>query len=215
MANRLNRRYRLGFLTGETNRALPLDSYGVLLHQFDTIDADDPHHPPESPTWILSVEEPRWSDRISATLVCQRARRSHRREILPIYSDVQAGIILAPAHTRVLCSFSRDGETQGRVCAGSAEGCVPGCSSSNLAPPQWCHPGRSNTATCAWAPSALGSMLAAQIEAADVSVAHRYNEVILDAAQFAREVRDARLPCDLRRLCRVPHCCCTRRAVLL
>ena len=79
--------------------------------QFDTIDRYDPSTP-DGPSWLLSVEKAEWSDRISSTIVNHRLREG--RTVFPIYSNVQAGVILKPEYARILCSYSK-------VCYGSEE----------------------------------------------------------------------------------------------
>ena len=125
-------------------------------------------------SWLLSVEELKWSDRISATLINRRARREG--EELPLYSNVQSGVIFAPAATKVLCAFSKDGSTQSdRVCdpPGVSARCVPGCSYHGRL--TWC--GQGNDRNCAWQPNRLGSMLEEQSAMHNRGPTDRYNEV--------------------------------------
>lgn len=99
IVDRINARFRegwSGWSEGEEEGAEgeeALSAAGVLLHQFDTIDEADPSRA-GGPRWLLSVEQPKWSDRISATLINSRMRPPG--QTLPLYSDVQAGVIFAP-----------------------------------------------------------------------------------------------------------------------
>ena len=111
MLDRINGRFRDGWAEGGADDAdeLELSRTGVLVHQFDTIDEQQPSRASRAATWLLSVERPQWSDRISATLINRRIRPPGTT--IPLYSDVQSGVVFNPDVVRVLCGFSKDGGT--------------------------------------------------------------------------------------------------------
>ena len=81
------------------------DAAQVLVHQFDTIDGYNPARA-DGPSWLFSTERPQWSDRVSAGLINERLRSAHL--VMPIYSDVTAGVVFHPEYVRVLCSYDSD-----------------------------------------------------------------------------------------------------------
>ena len=175
VVDRINARYREGGPFGHN-----LSTAGVLVHQFDTIDEPDPSNA-GGRMWLLSVAAPRWSDRISASLISAALAPPR------LYSDVLSGLVFSPSATRILCTFPQDASTQqDRVCdpPGLSARCVPGCSVHGRL--TWCEHARSD-GKCAFRPDDWGGMLAEQSR-----LRHRggdardgYNEVIVDAAHFA------------------------------
>ena len=183
VAARINARYRDGWSAGGQSSdgieaGLRLRDAGVLLHQFDTIDRVEPTDA-SGPTWLLSVEKREWSDRISAVLVNHRLRDLHTT--LPIYSNVQSGIVLNPDVAKVLCSYSKDGGTQHHTCD------PPGVSTG----PSACVPGCAESGQTLWGEDHLEKMLAEQAQARARGATNRYNEVVVDAATFARHLPQA------------------------
>lgn len=177
VADRLNQRYRDGWgsmAAGNGGATLKPEDAGVLLHQFDTIDRPNPEDV-NGATWLLSVEKKEWSDRISAVLINFRLRESHTT--LPLYSNVQSGVVFKPEFARILCAYSKDGGTQHKTCEprGVSPTCVPGCSGSDDA----------------WGPNDLGKMLAQQLQLHQHGPTGRFNEVVLDAAAFAEHLPEA------------------------
>ena len=155
---------------------------GVLLHQFDTTDSYDPIRA-SGPSWLLSTEEREWSDRIAATLVNARLRNQH--EIMPLYSDVTAGVVLNPMHVNVMCSYSSDGGTQHVKCnpPGRSEDCTPGCSDREQGP--------RSAEQCFWGEHEIGHMLMDQLKTHHTGAEKRYNEIILDASDFRKSLPQA------------------------
>lgn len=185
----INRRFREGWADGG-----PISgpaSAGVVLHQFDTIDgAERSIGHEEGPSWILSVERREWSDRISATLLNARSRP--RGGALPLYSNVQSGIVFRPEALHILCAFSSDGSTQTRKCdpVGESEACVPGCY-RKAGHPDWCEGHASDQRRdyrqhpCAWRPDQLSEMLELHVRVRESAPqTERYNEVVISAAAF-------------------------------
>ena len=189
MLDRINARFRDGWAEGGDDADdLALAQTGVLVHQFDTIDEQNPARADKADTWLLSVEKPQWADRISATLINARIRPAGTQ--IPLFSDVQSGVVFNPDVVRVLCGFSKDGGTQtDRVCSppGVSERCLPGCSYRGKL--TWCD-GWYKT-PCAWRPKQLGKMLQAQQAMHETSPTGRFNEVIVDAAHFGRHLPSA------------------------
>ena len=161
---------------------------GVLVHQFDTIDEQNPARAERAATWLLSIEKPQWADRISATLINRRIC-PHGTPI-PLFSDVQSGVIFNPDVVRVLCGFSKDGGTQtDRVCnpPGVSDRCLPGCSYRGKL--TWCDSWYKEP--CAWRPEHMGKLLQAQQAMHRNSPTDRYNEVIVDAVHFGQHLPSA------------------------
>jgi len=121
-------------------------------------------------------------------------------------SDVNAGVVLAPAYNRLLCAYSSDGSTQNRKCLphGMSATCTPGCSRLGWinGQPEWCNrskliaalrheqrwdpklAARAVEESCAWAPEEVGEMLALQLHLRQADVRKRYNELVLLADTF-------------------------------
>ena len=182
--NGINERFRLG---GTAQQAVgthvavdggTLRSGGVLIHQFDTIDEQDPARGIK-----LSVERPESSDRISATLVNEKLRNAH--SILPTFSDVTAGVIFNPSHVQVLCSYPQDGGTMHVTCnpPGKSETCTPGCSDRAKGPRA--------AGTCFWGDGGILPMLSKQLEDGIRGANKRYNEVVLDASHLSHHLPHA------------------------
>lgn len=173
-AEDLNARFRAGTIQA------PASVYdaGILVHQFDFMDASSP----EGTVWIPGSGEiydqaagrcckstSDRGDRISATLVNGMMQPEPLGSI-PIYSFGLGGIILNPANNTLLCSYPYDVGSMDRLCnpKGLSERCVPGCT----------HPWRADEPggfmrcrnvdgsdeefPCAWQPSDLSLMLEAR-----------------------------------------------------
>ena len=172
----LNDKYRRG-VAGHS-----LETAGVLLHQFDTIDSYDPSKA-NGPSWVLSTESPQWSDRISAVLLNEQLRNAH--SVNPLYSDVTAGVVFHPEFVDVLCSYSSDGGSQHVKCfpPGRSTSCTPGCSNTALGP--------RSAHKAWWGVREVGAMLGEQLREANRGAEKRYNEIILDAFEFRKNLPDA------------------------
>ena len=76
------------------------------------------------------------SDRIACSIA--------NAQIPHMYSYVHSGVILRPSSASVLCAWSHNGATDGRLCdpPGVSDSCVPGCGPHKPGDPtHWCeHP---------------------------------------------------------------------------
>ena len=143
---------------------------GVLVHQFDGTEADEPWLPCPPTKWCGDI-----GDRLSASLINKR---------LPyLFKEGGAGIVLAPPATRIRCSYFGDGGTMPRRCTNPpATGCVPGCCSVE-GYPDWCEDVRLESQAvygCAFKPTDLDAMLRHHELRANGGSGQGYNEVIID-----------------------------------
>ena len=158
-----------------------LTKSGVLISLFTDSDDWKPCTQNNAPCWNAR-------DRISATLMYYRPKGTTQQPERAIYMHNTGGMVVAPNNDLVLCGYPEDGRTQGQTCGGSrGGGCVPGCTTG------WCNPQhiRNGDAWCdghAWKRSDFGKML--DLQRANVWAG--YNEIVLDAYQFAE-----RLPRDV------------------
>lgn len=171
--NDLNDKYRRG-VAGHS-----LLTAGVLLHQFDTIDAYDASKS-NGPSWVLSTEGRIWSDRVSAVLINEQLRNAH--SVNPLYSDATAGIVFDAQYVDVLCSYSSDGGSQHVKCnpPGLSDTCTPGCSDKPVGPRA--------ASKCWWGEREVGAMLRQQLAIAGRGAEQRYNEIILDAIELRKNL---------------------------
>ena len=201
-----------------------LTTAGVSIHQFDTIDDNlgvvhgigVPRE--ESEPWLLSSStygsRPEWSDRISAALI--HAKLQAQNKAIATYSNVNSGVVLSPAHNRLLCAYASDGSTQSRRCVptGLSDSCTPGCSTLGRenGPPTWCNRSllvaslwqrwdfelakRVASEACAWGPSELDQMVALQLQLRLHDDRKRYNEMVFLTDTFTRCAPSA---------CALPH----------
>ena len=195
MATRINE----AFLTGVSGSSLL--GGGVILHQFDAMDDENPNHEP----WNLGIARSNTGDRISAALVNAQMQPDPSGNI-PIYSFSLAGIVLNPEHNNLLCSYSWDVGSMDRQCwpRGVSEKCIPGCSRGNNDHDVWCEVGsdlwQRQNPPCAWRPQDVGSML----EARDIVRSRLmrppkkmwkdgkyYNELIFETAAFIHGLPDS------------------------
>jgi len=179
LVDQLNHRYREGRPSSNLVEA------GVLVHLFDG--GDDYNKP-----WLPCTDNEwcrRFPDRVSLSLINQR--------VPFLYTYKEAGMIIAPFATEVLCSFATDGLSMAHSCTPpgpSDDGsCIPGChgegkpgGDSNLGEagrPDWCNPqdefwGDSavewqwDTHFCAWKPEDMQMMLAENELRKDVKLTH-------------------------------------------
>lgn len=162
--DRLNAQFRRGRNDGGS-----LEEFGVLVHQFDFMDDDDPNGRPWFPgagTWVPRPGGPRVStadhgDRISATVINQQMTA----EIFgsaPVYSLSLSGLILSSKHNTLMCSYSYDVESLERTCSppGRTATCIPGCTHpfDRQSPPNvWCSSTDRDAVNaewpCAWSPT--------------------------------------------------------------
>jgi len=130
---------------------------GVLVHQFDYMDGLHP-----ASHWWDAPPRPHKSPHLSATLVRAEMRRTLRQAQIPVYSDVQGGVVLR-ADAPVACAYPRDTGTERRGCLGPR--CVPGCVPDSKTRLQdravlWCN--TSYVWPCALRPEMLQMALEAQ-----------------------------------------------------
>ena len=146
---------------------------GVLVHQFDGTEADEPWLPCRAPRWCAN-----FGDRLSVSLLNAR---------LPYtFKEGAVGMVLSSTVTSIRCSFFADGGTMTRMCPpGAPQGCVPGCS-NNQGQPDWCRDVRLESQSvygCAFRPNDLEAMLRHH-EMRPGS----YNEVIVDHSGWRSDV---------------------------
>ena len=184
----LNARYRAG--RNDASVGSDLFNVGLLIHQFDFMDDDDPNGRPWIPGlgwWHPDGRDselvPTWpsGDRISATIINQQMTRDPIHRInapnaaddavnsgMPVFSDGLAGIVLSAEHNTLLCSHAYDADSLARKCypRGVTDTCIPGCTfgispSSDAA---WCTKliGSDEQFPCAWRPTETGKMLRAR-----------------------------------------------------
>lgn len=173
-AEDLNARFKAGTIQAPAS----IYDAGVLVHQFDFMDASDP----DGTVWLPGSGEiydqvakrcckstSDRGDRISATLI-NGMMQPEPSGSMPIYSFGLGGIILNPMNNSLLCSYPYDVGSMDRLCnpKGVSERCVPGCT----------HPWRANEPggflrcnhvdesdsefPCAWEPADLSLMLQAR-----------------------------------------------------
>ena len=124
------------------------------------------------------------NDRLSASLVNSQVRK------LFDGGPHKGGFVMSPTHNSVLCSWAVDAGTMSRTChpPGPSKTCIPGCSGGE----GWCED-NPNSGYCPWGPSHLHEMVRQQL--ADPGnhggQGLRYNEVILDAFVWERNLPDS------------------------
>lgn len=174
VAEDLNRRFRAGSIAAPST----VFEAGVLVHQFDFMDASSP----EGEVWIpgsgemFDEQKGRCckstfdkGDRISATII-NAAMQPEPSGAIPIFSFGLGGILLSPRHNSLLCSYPYDVGSMSRLCSprGVSAHCVPGCTHPwrPNAPGGFmsCHSVERSDAEfpCAWKPSDLSKMLQAR-----------------------------------------------------
>ena len=198
-ASELNQRFQDGSNRGSGSTPPSLSSHGLILHQFDFMDAEDPTGTPWIPgsgrlyrgtRWQSAWD---WGDRISGTIVNAEMTPEFSQNI-PIYSFSLAGIILSPEHNRLLCSYAYDTDTLESVCRprGGSETCIPGCTRPWHAT-EWCTDVNRDQWPCAWRPTETASMLQRRenLRASGQQPEHKrfndgkfYVEAIFDAQTF-------------------------------
>lgn len=195
VAQRLNERFRRGSVQNDVTTA------GVLVHQFDAMDDPNPDHSP----WLPGVSHSETGDRISAALINAWMQADPGFNI-PIYSFSLAGVILNPAHNRLLCSYPWDVGSLSRHCwpRGLSDKCIPGCSRHNGDTDLWCAPGtdrwKVDVPACAWRPEQLGEMMKVREEVRRDKLKppqkmwndnKYYAELIFDAAYYVDHLPDS------------------------
>jgi hypothetical protein len=174
VAEDLNARFR----AGSNDAPGTFDAAGLLVHQFDFMDASSP----EGEVWVPGSGE-MWDqekgrcckstydkgDRISATII-NAAMQAEPSGAIPIFSYGLGGIVLSPRQNTLLCSYPYDVASMNRLChpRGESASCVPGCTHHMRpnAPGGFvsCRSVERSDAEfpCAWKPTDLPKMLQAR-----------------------------------------------------
>jgi len=112
---------------------------GVLVSQWDI------HHQENKP-WLPNAPDWEMGDHFTGTI-------KNRMMGSGLWGRDLPGFVVAPMATRVLCSYSADGTTQGDLKACRRRhhdpvpaDCIPGCNLDRL--PIWCNPGLCNATGC-------------------------------------------------------------------
>ena len=164
VADRLNERF-------ETGGRHEVDSLlGVLIHQFDANDSDEP----ESQWWLqpsslFRKRNPgRRPDSMHGSLVNARMTRDPGG-MLPLFSAVLGGIVLSPERAATRCMYISDSLTNmdRRHCGTARPGtiCIPGCISkvNRRAPPVtvWCDENSLGDCHGPWPPGKMPAFMEA------------------------------------------------------
>jgi len=163
----LNQRFRNGHPSND------LDEVGIIIHQFDSRDDGDPDGQPWRP----------FQPSISSAIVYGQMGHEPDRDNVPVYSYSLAGLILAPSHNQVRCSYAFDtGSLQWQPTACNSWRCSNYESVDSHA-----------NGGCAFNPEGLGHMMEVQAEIRrrnykpgfKVWDDHKfYNEVIMDEQTY-------------------------------
>ena len=182
MATKLNSRFRVT-TPGDT-----LASSGVLIHQFDGMEEPaEPWHPCESCTDARTRER---SARVSTSMLFSGLQK--RYHVLPIFS-YDGGVVLSPAHTRLLCAYGVDGHID------DGDKVRDGCGASRCDPHNphiqpnncLCGFGNCNGGVTPWRPEHLGAMLRLQVEngqSYSFGSYTGYNELVVESATWLRNL---------------------------
>mmetsp|Transcript_21938 Transcript_21938/g.54680 ORF Transcript_21938/g.54680 Transcript_21938/m.54680 type:complete len:194 (+) Transcript_21938:269-850(+) len=125
------------------------------------------------------MDPPPWQgnlrDRLSASIINSRLRT--------LFNPSEGGLVISPSYNSFLCAWAVDAGTMSRTCnpPGPSAFCIPGCSGHE----GWCEDNR-NSNYCPWRPNHIREMVEQQL--ATPGAADRYNEVIIDAAVWERNM---------------------------
>lgn len=203
VADRLNER----FTRRDGDASARLEDAGIILHQFDGKMSSSQWWAPCPKLENRMAEDRRYPSycadersflrrhRVSGSIIGGRMQPLSGDVDIPFFS-FDAGVILRPNKTTLLCVYGMDGSTDGMSsCDPKTEPqCVPGCGD----PPRWCAPDSENDRRCVcgfaqcrgrvqpWMPQDLSTVL--RIHANSWAGAYQgpgsytgYNEAIIDA----------------------------------
>ncbi|KAL1496682.1 hypothetical protein AB1Y20_014276 [Prymnesium parvum] len=164
----LNERFRKGAPSND------LESAGVLVRQFDTLDdAKKPWLPCPATDWCAA-----FADRWATSIIHPGARRMY-------YGSEKGGFVLAPT-VSIFCAYPEDGNSMdgNKVChplGGDGVHCIPGCYPLGQTCAEVGHEW-----SCSFPPTQLREALQAQLRREDMK--QRNNEIVVDLASVEAQL---------------------------